>query len=124
MADSKTTTVVADGVAHIEVHDPADVSDVAQKLLDAADSPHEVETETYTGGIGFKVSEKLAKKAKLVQTARSSSSKTKTDAEKKAEAEAAEKAAAEQKAAEEKAAAEKAAAESKTSTDAGDSGQS
>ncbi|QKY79958.1 hypothetical protein PQD13_gp46 [Gordonia phage Clawz] len=69
MADSKTTALVEDGRAFIEVHDPADVPEVAAKLLAAADDPNEVDTATHAGGVGFRVSEKLAKKAKLVQTA-------------------------------------------------------
>lgn len=121
MAESKTTTIIEDGVAFIEVHDQADVADVAKQLLAAADEPYEVDTATHRGGIGFRVSEKLARKAKFVQVAKKSPAKT--DAEKKAEAEAAEKAAAEKKAAEEAAAA-KAAEDAKSSNDAGDPAKS
>lgn len=121
MAESKTTTIIEDGVAFIEVHDQADVADVAKQLLAAADEPYEVDTATHRGGIGFRVSEKLARKAKFVQAAKKSPAKT--DAEKKAEAEAAEKAAAEKKAAEEAAAA-KAAEDAKPSNDAGDPAKS
>ncbi|WNM68772.1 membrane protein [Gordonia phage Soos] len=111
MADKKTTALVENGVALIEVHDAADVPEIAGKLLAAADDPLEVDTFTSTGGVGFRVSEKLAKKAKLIQTA----TKTKTAAEKKAEAEAE----AAKKAEDEKAAAEKAEAEQKSESEDG-----
>lgn len=65
---AKTTTIVEDGVAYIEVQDRADIGEVAKKLLDAADDPADVDTTSRFGGIGFKVSEKLAKKAKLTQS--------------------------------------------------------
>ncbi|GGG04034.1 hypothetical protein GCM10007304_17720 [Rhodococcoides trifolii] len=48
---------------------PDKLQDMAQRLLDAADSPSEVATCTNGSGVGFEVSEELARKAGVLDEA-------------------------------------------------------